>query len=69
MVKNNNIVQTDKQAPGECQYRPGLEGVVATRSNISYVDGEQGLLEYRGIAVRELVEHSTFEETDRKSVV
>jgi len=63
MVKNNNIVQTDKLAAGESQYRPGLEGVVATRSNISYVDGEQGLLEYRGIAVRELVEHSTFEET------
>lgn len=64
MVKNNNIiVQADKNHSSDSPFRPGLEGVVATRSNISYVDGQQGLLEYRGIAVRELVENSTFEET------
>ncbi len=45
------------------EYRPGLEGVIACRSSISYVDGQEGLLEYRGINIRELAEHSTFEET------
>lgn len=45
------------------EYRPGLEGVIACRSTISYVDGQEGLLEYRGINIRELAEHSTFEET------
>ena len=32
-----------------CEYRPGLEGVPATQSSISYVDGQEGILEYRGI--------------------
>src|SRR5215471_17552154 len=41
----------------------GLEGVVATNSKICYIDGEQGVLAYRGIDIHELAEHSTFEET------
>ncbi|NLH50838.1 MAG: citrate synthase [Myxococcales bacterium] len=49
--------------PDGSEYRPGLEGVVASRSSISYVDGENGVLEYRGIDIRELTAHSTFEET------
>lgn len=48
---------------GASGFRPGLEGVVATRSSISHVDGERGVLEYRGIRIEELAEHSTFEET------
>ena len=45
------------------EYRPGLEGVPATRSNISFVDGQAGILEYRGIPIEELAAHSTFLET------
>src|SRR5277367_3916589 len=41
----------------------GLEGVVATTSSICYIDGEQGVLAYRGIDTRELADNSTFEET------
>jgi len=41
----------------------GLEGIVATHSSICYIDGERGILAYRGIDVHELAEHSTFEET------
>lgn len=41
----------------------GLEGVVATTSGICYIDGDQGVLAYRGIDVHELADHSTFEET------
>ena len=41
----------------------GLEGVVATTSGICYIDGNQGVLAYRGIDVHELADHSTFEET------
>ncbi len=44
-------------------YSPGLAGVPATRSNISYVDGTQGILEYRGIRIDQLATHSTFLET------
>jgi citrate synthase len=41
----------------------GLEGIVATVSSICYIDGERGVLAYRGIDIHELAEHSTFEET------
>jgi len=45
------------------EYLPGLEGVPATRSNISFIDGEKGILAYRGYPIEQLVEQSTFEET------
>ena len=41
----------------------GLEGVVATNSKICYIDGDHGVLAYRGIDIHELADHSTFEET------
>jgi len=40
----------------------GLEGIVATNSSICYIDGDRGVLAYRGIDIHELAEHSTFEE-------
>ena len=45
------------------EYRAGLEGVPATQSSISFVDGQKGLLEYRGIAIDKLASQSTFLET------
>ncbi len=44
-------------------FLPGLEGVAATKSAISYIDGEQGLLSYRGYPLEELAANSSFEET------
>jgi len=46
-----------------CEYKPGLEGIPAAQSSISYVDGKQGILEYRGIRIEELATKSTFLET------
>jgi citrate synthase len=46
-----------------CEYRPGLEGIPATQSSISFVDGQRGILEYRGINIEELAQQSTFLET------
>ena len=46
-----------------CEFRAGLEGVPATQSSISFVDGQKGILEYRGIPIHELAEKSTFLET------
>ncbi len=45
------------------EYLPGLEGVPATKSNISDIDGERGILSYRGYPIEQLARHSTFEET------
>lgn len=46
-----------------CEYKPGLEGIPATESSISYVDGMNGILEYRGIRLEELANKSSFLET------
>ena len=45
------------------EYIPGLAGVPATKSAISSIDGEKGILAYRGYAIDDLVAHSSFEET------
>ena len=45
------------------EYLPGLAGVPATQSNISDIDGEKGILSYRGYPIEELAKYSTFEET------
>jgi len=41
----------------------GLEGVVAAHSGICWIDGDAGVLAYRGIDIHELAEKSNFEET------
>jgi citrate synthase len=41
----------------------GLEGIVAANSGICWIDGDAGILSYRGIDIHELAEKSTFEET------
>lgn len=41
----------------------GLRGVTVADTKISHVDGENGILVYRGYRIEELAEHSTFEET------
>jgi citrate synthase len=40
----------------------GLEGVVAANSSICYIDGDKGILAYRGIDIHDLADNSTFEE-------
>ena len=40
----------------------GLEGIVATTSSICFIDGDAGVLSYRGIDIHELAQKSSFEE-------
>src|SRR6476469_5958640 len=40
----------------------GLEGVVATTSSICFINGEAGVLSYRGYNIHSLAENATFEE-------
>ncbi|MFQ5587540.1 MAG: citrate synthase [Nitrospiria bacterium] len=44
-------------------FSPGLAGVPAAQSKVSYLDGEKGLLEYRGIPLETLAKRSHFVET------
>jgi citrate synthase len=41
----------------------GLEGIVAANSGICWIDGDAGVLAYRGIDIHELAVNSDFEET------
>lgn len=44
------------------EYSPGLEGVIAGTSTLSFVNPERNSLMYRGYDIRDLVQHSSFEE-------
>lgn len=52
-------------APTPTPVVAGLEGVVVAESSISYVDGQNGRLVYRGYQIEDLAEHSIFEETTK----
>jgi citrate synthase len=46
----------------ETPAKAGLEDVVAAASSICYLDGERGVLAYRGYDIHDLAQHATFEE-------
>lgn len=41
-------------------YDPGYMNTICSTSKISYIDGDKGILEYRGYPIEQLAEHSTF---------
>jgi len=41
-------------------YDPGLKNTASCRSTITYIDGDKGILRYRGYPVEQLAEHSSF---------
>jgi len=47
---------------GLATYDPGFVNTASCRSAVTYIDGEQGILEYRGYPIEQLAEHSTFME-------
>jgi citrate synthase len=46
----------------EAKMKGGLEGVVATSSQVCYLDGERGVLAYCGYDIHDLAQSATFEE-------
>src|SRR5579875_793445 len=52
------------KAPGSdrglVSYDPGFFNTAATRSSITYLDGEAGILEYRGYPIEQLASEATF---------
>lgn len=47
----------------DIQLHRGLQGVYFDRTETTFIDGKEGILEYRGYSIHELATHSTFEET------
>ena len=52
-----------RQETGLVTLDPGFVNTANCQSAITFVDGERGVLRYRGIPVEQLAEHSTFVET------
>lgn len=47
----------------EPTFAKGLEGVIADESKVCYIDGDKGLLSYRGYEISDLAKNSNFGET------
>ncbi|MDJ0355642.1 citrate synthase [Paenarthrobacter sp. PH39-S1] len=47
-------------ATGAVTYDPGFMNTAATTSAITYIDGDKGILRYRGYPIEELAAHSNF---------
>ncbi|MET4004479.1 MULTISPECIES: citrate synthase [Arthrobacter] len=45
---------------GNVTYDPGFVNTAATSSAITFIDGDKGILRYRGYPIEELAEHSSF---------
>jgi len=46
--------------PGLATYDPGFVNTASCRSAVTFIDGDEGILEYRGYPIEQLAEHSTF---------
>jgi citrate synthase len=48
---------------GMATYDPAFMNTACCRSRITFIDGDKGILEYRGYPIEQLAEHSTYLET------
>ena len=69
-VEHNTIRATDlakirvgDEAPGLFSYDPAFMNTASCRSRITYIDGDKGILLYRGYPIEQLAERSSFLET------
>lgn len=53
-------IKVDDDDFGLMTYDPGFTNTASCRSAITYIDGEKGILQHRGIPIEQLVEHSTY---------
>ena len=57
------IKTEDADDSGLLTYDPAFMNTAACRSRITYIDGDKGILLYRGYPIEQLAEHSTYLET------
>jgi len=56
-------IKTDESDFGLMGYDPALTNTASCKSRITFIDGERGILRYRGYPIEELAEHSNYLET------
>jgi citrate synthase len=68
-IKNGAIKATDlfqikvNEDDGLVSYDPGFMNTASCQSKITYIDGDRGILRYRGYPIEQLAEKSTYLET------
>src|SRR3954453_19308987 len=53
-------IKVDEADFGVMSYDPAFMNTASCRSAVTYLDGEAGVLEYRGYPIEQLAEHSTY---------
>jgi citrate synthase len=53
-------IKTDDDDFGLMSYDPAFMATASCRSAVTFIDGEKGILQYRGYPIEQLAEHSTF---------
>jgi len=53
-------IKTDEEDFGLMTYDPGYTNTASCRSAITFIDGEKGILQHRGIPIEQLCDQSTF---------
>src|SRR5690554_2847068 len=53
-------IKVDPDDFGMMTYDPGYSNTAACKSSITYIDGDKGILHYRGYPIEQLAEQSTF---------
>ncbi len=53
-------IRLDDDAPGLAVYDPGFVNTASCRSSVTFIDGDKGILEYRGYPIEQLAEKSTY---------
>ena len=56
-------IKVDEHDFGLMTYDPAFMNTAACRSAITFIDGDKGILEYRGYPIEQLAEKSTYLET------
>jgi citrate synthase len=62
-ISDGTIHATDLRQLGLMAYDPAFLNTASTRSAITYIDGDAGILRYRGYPIEQLAEHASFLET------
>ncbi len=53
-------IRLNEDEPGIAVYDPGFVNTASCRSSVTYIDGDKGILEYRGYPIEQLAEKSSY---------
>ncbi|GAB2760119.1 citrate synthase [Nocardioides pakistanensis] len=53
-------IRVNEDTPGLAVYDPGFVNTASCKSAVTFIDGEKGILEYRGYPIEQLAEKSTY---------